>query len=71
MAKKKPPAAVRLKEARVRHKLSQEALGQLVGASASRVSEWESGTHKPAAVNRIVVARLTRSWGDEIKVEDW
>ena len=71
MAKKKAPPSIRLRELRTARKLSQVALGQLVGASASRVSEWESGRHSPEAVNRIAVARLTKTWGDEIKVEDW
>lgn len=69
MSRKK--ASARLKEARARRKLSQASFGYLVGASASRVSEWESGQHKPDRDHGIALARLTRSWGDEIRVEDW
>jgi DNA-binding transcriptional regulator YiaG len=71
MAKKKTPAHVRIKEARARRKLSQQAFGDLVGAGASRVSEWESGRHSPSSDHRIAIERLTASWGAAVRVEDW
>ena len=71
MAKKKLPAGIRLKRLRERRGMSQAHFGKLVGASASRVSEWESERHKPEAGNRIAVAAQTRIMGDEIRVEDW
>ena len=71
MARKKAPPSIRLRELRAARKLSQVAFGQLVGASASRVSEWESGRHKPEADRRVAIERLTASWGAVIRVEDW
>lgn len=71
MAKKKAPPSIRLRELRTARKLSQLAFGRLVGASASRVSEWESGRHKPDRGHGIALALQTRLMGDEIRVEDW
>jgi DNA-binding transcriptional regulator YiaG len=71
MAKRKAPAHVRIKEARARRKLSQRAFGYLIGASAARVSEWESGRHRPSSDHRIAIERLTTSWGAAVRVEDW
>ena len=71
MAKKKAPPSIRLKELRVRRKLSMAEFGKLLGVGSSRVFDWESGRHKPSRDHGIAIAALTQAFGSEIRVEDW
>lgn len=58
----------RLREYRLKRKLSQQALADLVGCERPRISEWESGRNSPtlttiqrlASALKIPVWRLVR-----------
>ncbi|WP_254204206.1 XRE family transcriptional regulator [Aeromonas sp. FDAARGOS 1408] len=48
----------RIKELRKKHGLTQQKLGELVGASRASVSQWESGEHSPSGDYLIALAKV-------------
>lgn len=48
-----------VREARKHAKLSQEALGDMLGMTKGNVSGWENGRHKPSFDQVLQIARLT------------
>lgn len=48
----------RIRRWRLRRKLSQPALGRLVGVTRSAVSQWETGKHAPATENLMRMAEV-------------
>lgn len=50
--------AEKLRENRVRCKMTQEFVAEAVGVSRQAVSKWENGTSDPSTANLIALAKL-------------
>ena len=48
----------RIKELRIRNKITQKTLGEQLGISDRAVSKWELGLSKPSGQNLIHLARI-------------
>ena len=47
-----------IKELRLKHKMSQKALGESLGISNRAISKWESGLSQPSAKNIYILSKL-------------
>ena len=48
----------RLKQERIRHKMTQEFVGETIGVSRQAVSKWENGASDPSTSNLFAIADL-------------
>lgn len=61
--------AERLKEHRVRCKMTQEFVAEAVGVSRQAVSKWENGASDPSTANLIALAKLYKISVEELLEE--
>lgn len=56
----------KLREHRVRCKMTQEFVAEAVGVSRQAVSKWENGTSDPSTANLIALAKLYKVSPEEL-----
>ena len=56
----------KLREHRVRCKMTQEFVAEAVGVSRQAVSKWENGTSDPSTANLIALAKLYKVSTEEL-----
>lgn len=55
-----------IREYRLKRKLTQEELAEMVGVDSSNVAKWETGVHKPRADMLVLLAKVLQCSVDEL-----
>ena len=58
--------AQKLREKRIRCKMSQEFVAEAVGATRQAVSKWENGVLDPSTASLIALAKLSKISTEEL-----